>query len=340
MKALHCILTLIFVLTLETTAQSAQLFADLGDFRLISGEIIKDCKIGYRVFGKLSEDNSNVILFPTWFGGKSESLMNHVGPGKLADSTKFYVITVDALGNGISSSPSNSAEQAGDKFPDITIPDIVNSQYRLLTEVLGLKKIYGMIGGSMGGMQVMQWIVTYPDFIERAIAYVGTPFLTSYDKLLWQTELNIIELAKKCDSSEKELIKAIAGLQTYALQTPAYRISKTGPEEFNEFINTTYENYAKIFNADDWASQLKAMMNHDITKSFNSSLEETASAVKAKVFIIVGTKDHMVNPTPSIEFANLLNAPLYKFENDCGHLAPGCEMEKFVEIVNNFFNTN
>jgi homoserine O-acetyltransferase len=337
MKVSHYLLILIFLFSLELIAQSTQQFADLGEFRLVSGEVIKDCKLGYRTFGTLNEEKSNVILFPTWFGGKSESLANHVGQGKIADNTKFYVITVDALGNGISSSPSNSKDQAGEIFPEITILDMVNSQYQLLTEVFGFKKIYGMIGGSMGGMQVMQWIVTYPDFMERAVSYVGTPFLTSYDKLLWQTELNIIDLAKACPSDEKELLKAIAGLHNYALQTPSYRISKTAPHEFDEFINTIYDNYTKIFNSDDWKSQLKAMMNHDITKSFNGSLKEAASAVRAKILIIVGTQDHMVNPTPSVEFAEILNAELYQFKNDCGHLAPGCEMEKFVQLVNNFF---
>src|SRR5215510_5258364 len=88
-----------------------QQFAQLGDFKLESGEVIRDCRIGYRTFGKLNADKSNVIIFPTWAGGTTEQLQSNIGPGKLLNSEKYFVIAVDALGNGVSSSPSTSKLQ-------------------------------------------------------------------------------------------------------------------------------------------------------------------------------------------------------------------------------------
>src|SRR6185295_12952172 len=87
------------------SAQELQ-FAPLGDLRLESGDVIKDCRIGYRTFGQLDAAKSNAVLFPTWFTGTTKELIDQVGPGKLVDSSKYFVITVDSLGDGVTCSPS------------------------------------------------------------------------------------------------------------------------------------------------------------------------------------------------------------------------------------------
>ena len=88
-----------------------------GGFALESGEVVRDCRIGYRAFGRLNADKSNAILFPTWFTGTSQQLADSIGPGKLADPARWYVLAVDALGNGVSSAPSNSRAPAAHAFP-------------------------------------------------------------------------------------------------------------------------------------------------------------------------------------------------------------------------------
>lgn len=329
------VLIFIFV-SLTITAQSEQQFADLGNFKLTSGEIIYYCKIGYRTFGTLNEDKSNVILFPTWFGGKSEHLANLIGPDKLIDSDEYFVIAVDALGNGVSSSPSNCEYQKNNNFPQITIRDMVNSQYQLLTGQLGIKKIFGMIGGSMGGMQVFEWIVAYPEFMEKAIAYVGSPKLTSFDLMLWQSELNAIEEGWQCNLSDQQMLKTVAAIHHTLARTPKYTIDNIKIEDVPGKLLSTYDSYSKFFNSYDWALLLRAMMNHDITKNFGGSLEASAKVVKTKLLIITASKDLMVNPSPAQRFAELTSAQSFVFENDCGHLAPGCEMETFKELVSDF----
>src|SRR5437588_12689183 len=97
-------------------AAQEQQTARIGDFKLESGEVIRDCAIGYRTFGTLNPDKSNVVLFPTAFGWRSAGLTTRIGAGKLVDSAKYYVIAVDSLGDGISSSPSNSKSQPGLSF--------------------------------------------------------------------------------------------------------------------------------------------------------------------------------------------------------------------------------
>src|SRR5579884_2387932 len=98
------------------TAQGSQQFANIGNLKLQNGEVIHNCRIGYRTFGQLNDDKSNAVLFPTWFGGRTQDLVELIGPGKLVDSGKYFVIAADALGDGVSCSPSNSQAQPRMKF--------------------------------------------------------------------------------------------------------------------------------------------------------------------------------------------------------------------------------
>src|SRR5258708_23616577 len=118
--------------------EGAQQFAELGDFKLQSGNVIRDFRLGYRTLGKLNAEKSNAVLWPTWLGGKSEDLLQFIGPGKVVETSQYFVILVDAIGNGVSSSPSNSKKQARLKFPEFTIRDMVESEHQLVTKVLHL----------------------------------------------------------------------------------------------------------------------------------------------------------------------------------------------------------
>src|ERR1035437_3180912 len=73
------------------TGEGIQKFAEFGDFRLHDGEVIHDFRIGYRTLGKLNDDKSNGVLWPTWIGGKSEDLLPFIGPGNVVDTNKYFV---------------------------------------------------------------------------------------------------------------------------------------------------------------------------------------------------------------------------------------------------------
>jgi homoserine O-acetyltransferase len=335
-------ISLIVVLCLMTGtllfAGLGQQFASLGDFELENGQVIKECRIGYRTFGSMNENKSNVVLWPTWFAGQSSHISGLIGPDKMVDSTKYFVIVADAIGNGISTSPSNSKLQPNAQFPELTIHDMVESQYQLLTRHLRIDKIYAVVGGSMGGMQTFDWIVSHPDFMEKAVPYVGSPRLTFYDLYLMQTQLTLFKMGftKGCDPDS--LLAAVSSIQNMSGRTPGYYVEHNKREDFPEFFSQRFENVSKVFTAYNYAAQLGAMISLDISKPFNGNMEEAVEHVKANCFIIVSKTDHIVNPKPAIDFAHMLGAKLLILENDCGHLAPGCEMERFAKAIREFLN--
>jgi homoserine O-acetyltransferase len=326
--------------TLLSTAQE-QRFADIGDLKLQSGEILRNCRVGYRTIGTLNADRSNVLVMPTWAGGTTDELKGSVGPGWMADSSKYYIILVDALSNGVSSSPSNSGEQPHMQFPKITIGDMVNSQFELLTRKLDIHHVRIVMGSSMGGMQTFEWMVSHPDFMNFAIPIQGSPRLATYDLLHWQAQIGAIKIDPMWNGGDYTQQPARAANYEFA------EILLTSPEHVNETIPRD-EILKKIAaeaagtggqDANNKIRQTEAMMAQDISARFGGSMEKAAAAVKAKVLIVVGRQDHVVTPQPAMDFGKLLGATVVVLEGNCGHLAGSCEASKVTRSVTDFLNS-
>jgi len=313
--------------------QGIQQYGEIGDLVLTSGDTLYECKIGYRTFGKMNSEKDNIVVYLTFFGGTTTHLANLIGRGKIVDSTDYFIITIDALGNGISTSPSNYKE--GEHFPQITIRDMVNSQYMLLTKHLGIESIYCLIGGSMGGMQAFEWVKGYPGFMECAVIYLGTPQLTSYDLLSSNSLLRTLKVGKESGVPEKELQQLRDLFIAVNAQTPEYRLGKTKRREFNEFFNGYLKREANPnYTVDNTIAQTEAMLSMDIIGE--GGFEEAAKIIKARLFIIVSATDHIVNPSPAIELAAVTKSRLLILENNCGHGAVSCEMERVSKAIAEF----
>ncbi|MEC8633384.1 MAG: hypothetical protein VXX89_02020, partial [Pseudomonadota bacterium] len=133
------------LITMPCSAYVGELqVANLGTCAMESGDQINNCVVTYRVFGERNADASNIVLMPTWVNGSSQALAdsNYLGPGGIVDTDKYQVIAIDALGNGSSSSPSNYDHGV---FPVVSIRDMVASQYRLVTEHMGLDRVHAVV---------------------------------------------------------------------------------------------------------------------------------------------------------------------------------------------------
>jgi homoserine O-acetyltransferase/O-succinyltransferase len=334
-RAAFAALALIAMAGSAYAVEGALRMATIGDLMLENGQILRNCRVGYRTWGTLDPAKTNAILVPTWLGGTSDSLGVWIGAGKLYDTAHYYVIAVDALGDGVSSSPSNSSEQPGADFPHYSVRDMVHSQYELVTRTLHLTHLFAVSGISMGGMQTFQWIVSYPDFVAKAVPIFGTPRQTAYDLLLWKTELDLIDSLKDNPHPTPSVLKAIAGIQALELRTPAWIASHVTRDSLAAF---QHDEEAAIERLDmrDYASQLRAMIDHDIYRNPPGSPELAARTIKAWMLVVVTDQDHMVNPAPAIQLARVTRSEILMLAGDCGHLATGCEQARLVHEANRF----
>jgi homoserine O-acetyltransferase/O-succinyltransferase len=127
----------------------------------------------------------NVILVPTWFAGTNKIMEQaYIGPGRALDSEKYFVVVLNRIGGGLSTSPHNTAYPLGmANFPKVTIGDDVVAQERLLRQHFGIEKLALVVGGSMGAQQVYEWAVRFPDKVQCAAPIAGTAKTTPHDFL-------------------------------------------------------------------------------------------------------------------------------------------------------------
>ncbi len=313
-------------------AQPPLQFAELRPFRLANGQEIASCRLAYRTYGALNADRSNAVLFPTWFTGTSAQLDGFIGPDRLVDPARFFVITVDAPGNGVSCSPSN----AGAALDRLTIADMVAAQHRLVTEVLGLRRLHAVMGISMGGMQTFEWITAHPEMVRLAIPIIGSPRLSASDILLWSAELTAIETMISAGADPRRIMPAVRMMHEFALTSPEWLHRNRPPQDMPAFLKKLEEEAPKGMDPRDYAAQLRAMISHDVTRRFGGSYEKAGAAVRARVLVVAAAQDHMVNPLPALEMAAVAGFDVLPLKSHCGHLVTRCEDARIAAAVREF----
>ena len=320
-----------------TDACAEQHFADLGDLELSSGEVLHDVRIGYSTFGTLNAVKSNVLVIPTWFTGTSEQLhaFGVIGPGRIADTDRYYVIAIDALGNGVSTSPSNSRRQADAAFPAVSIRDMVRSQHLLLTRHLGLDRVQIVMGISMGGMQTFQWMGSYPEFMDYAIPIDGSPRMTSYDLLQWQTHKDVITVMQKDGHSHADILNLVSKISLLTLWTPDYFVENVGLDDLATFVAESGAD-SENSNSFNYVAQLQAMIGQNVFGESGQSRKDYVESIGARVLVVGSTDDHMVNPVPGRELAAEIGAAYFANDSNCGHIGTSCEAQTVAERIRLF----
>ena len=317
-------------------------YAELNRCPLDSGAAIENCRLGYRTLGTLDAARDNAILFPMWLTGRSGEAGALVGPGPghLLDTNRHFVILVDPFGNGVSSSPSNSKAQPGILFPTFTIRDIVRAEERLVRDTLHLTHLRAVVGQSMGGMQAFEWAVDAPAAMDRVVSIVGTPQLSSADLFLWSAEKQALQSDPGYAGGRyvrNPPLPLVAYIHQMNLSTPEYRVDHTTREQVPQFLKQTVEQMQAGTDANDYLRQLEAMLSHDI--AHGGSMYAAVHLITAKLLVIAAQQDHMVNPAPALAVARLAGAQTLVLTSDCGHMAPGCEMDKVLPVVGTFLSS-
>jgi homoserine O-acetyltransferase/O-succinyltransferase len=276
----------------------------IGDLKLESGETIKDFSISYVTHGTLNAKKSNAILMVTAIGANHHRLDFLIGPGKALDTDKYFIVCTDAIGNGLTTSPSNSTTQPHMKFPHFLIRDMVTSQYKLMTEHLGIQHVVTVIGPSMGGMQTLQWGVSYPNFMDSLVALVPLARTTAWTVTVLEATRKAIMLDPAWNGGDyAEPPEQGVRLWRDIISFLAARTPELSRDQFPNqldilpWLKEQETGAIKAFDANDWIYQTWAYDQHNIgaTPGMNGDLIKALRTIKAKTLIMVGTKD-LLNP--------------------------------------------
>ncbi|MGA7237651.1 MAG: alpha/beta fold hydrolase [Bryobacteraceae bacterium] len=147
----------------------------VANFKTESGVTLPVAHIVYGTYGHLNPARDNAMLLPSHYMANLRGYEWLMGADRALDPAKLFLVTTELFGNGRSSSPSNTPEPFhGPRFPTMTIRDNVEAVHRLLTEELKIAHLRAVVGFSMGAQQAFQWVVSYPEFMDRAVATSGT----------------------------------------------------------------------------------------------------------------------------------------------------------------------
>ena len=311
---------------------------------LKSGAVLPQFDLVYETYGKLNADQSNAVLichalsgthhvagkysaddkYPGWWD-------NLIGPGKPLDTNKFFVIGVNNLGGCHGSTGPSSINPAngqpwGAKFPVLTVEDWVASQ-AMLADYLGVKQLAAVVGGSLGGMQALQWTLAYPDRVRHALIIASAPNLTAQN-------MAFNEVARQAIITDPEFhggdyyahgvvprrglrIARMLGHITYlsddAMGAKFGRKLKDGIRysfdaefEMESYLRYQGDKFAGEFDANTYLRMTRALDYYDPALSFNNDLSAALKTVQASFLVVSFTSDWRFSPARSREIVKAL----------------------------------
>jgi homoserine O-acetyltransferase/O-succinyltransferase len=281
--------------------------AELGDLKLESGEMIRDYRQSYVTHGELNGDKSNAILICASLTGNHHRLDFLIGEGKALDPSRYFIVAADPIGNGLSTSPSNSARQPGMQFPRFNVRDMVNAQHQLLTRQLGIVRLHAVVGASMGGMQALQWAVSHPGLMRAVVAMTPMARTAPWSVLITQTARACLMADPAWTGDGFSAVpergwRAYTGLMTALLSRTPMALDESLPdcaEAHLWFERLFAQNRALGFDAHDYLYQSWAYEAHDIgtTAGFADTAGALAS-ISAKALLLAPPLD-LFNPAQS-----------------------------------------
>ena len=164
---------------------------DAGDLTLQSGAVLHGARLSWKAHGTLAPARDNVIVYPTSYGAQHPDLEWLIGPDGVLDPTRWFIVILDMFGNGLSSSPSNTADYP----PLVTIFDNVQTQRRALRELFGIERVACVYGWSMGALQAYHWAALFPDAVDRIVVNCGVARTAVHNKVFLRSLMATLEAA-------------------------------------------------------------------------------------------------------------------------------------------------
>ena len=304
---------------------------ELGDLALQGGGTLADARLVYKTYGRLDEDRSNVILYPTSYSAQHADIDWLIGEDRVLDPSRYFIVIPNMFTNGLSSSPSNSGATGG--FPGVTAADNVHAQRRLLTEALGIDRLALVYGWSMGGQQAYHWGALYPDAVARICVVCGSARTAPHNQVF----LEGVKAALTADAAYRDGwfhepplrgLKAMARVYAgWALSQAFYREELwrgLGYGGLEQFLVESWEAQFLRRDANDLLAQIWTWQHADIAESARDKgdLKAALGAIRAKALILPSETDLYFRVADNQrEVALMPNAELRPIPSIWGHRA-------------------
>ncbi|MDN4614493.1 homoserine O-acetyltransferase [Leifsonia sp. F6_8S_P_1B] len=316
----------------ESDPEGSRRFAGIGAFSFESGESLPFVRVAYETWGELSPERDNAVLVAHALTGDSHAVgaagpghptagwwQGIIGPGKAIDTDRWFVVVPNMLGGcqgttGPASIAPDGAEW-GPRFPFTTIRDQVNAQASL-ADALGIDRWAAVVGGSMGGMQALEWAVMFPERVERLAVLAAPPFSTAD-----QIALNSVQIeAVRTDPLFRGGLYYDAGdgdgpHRGLALARRMALLNYRSPDELNERFERAWQSgisplggggrfavesyldfhgnkFTRRFDANSYITLVQAMNSHDVGRG-RGGLAAALSRVTARTLVLGVDSDRL-----------------------------------------------
>lgn len=307
---------------------------ELGDFPLLSGEVLKDAKLAYRCYGRLAPARDNLIVLPTFYTGTDTRNEGFFGPGRAIDPARHFIVSPNMFGNGRSSSPSNTpAPQDGPRFPLVQIWDNIAAQHRLIHDQLGIEKIALVAGWSMAGCQSYQWAAQYPDMVEAILPFCSSA-RTSPHNFVFLEGVKAALCADQAWNGGDYESAPVVGLKAFgrvyagwAFSQAFYReglYRKLGFETVEDLLVDWELDHVEGWDANDLLAKLATWQAGDISVGplYNGDFKAALRAIRARAILMPCSQDLYFPPEDNeIEAQHMSNAKFRPYDSPWGHCA-------------------
>ena len=315
-------------------------------FTMENGVTLPSFQLMYETYGQLNSDRSNAVLICHALSGHHHAAGYHdpddrrtlgwwdncIGPGKPIDTNDFYVVALNNIGgcHGSTGPTSNNPEinePYGSDFPQVTVGDWVNSQARF-ADHLGIDSFAAIIGGSLGGMQAMQWAIDYPDRVRNALLIACAPNLSAQNIAF--NEIARQAILKDRNFNEGRYLAAAAkpmdGLGTARMLGHVTYLSSDGMDlkfggdakddeaadyydvvgEVTSYLQYNGQKFAGMFDANTYLLMTHALDKFDPARSFDNDLVAALKNATARFLVVSFSTDWRFAPERSREIVDSL----------------------------------
>lgn len=358
-----------------------KIFKCADPIKLSCGMTLDNYELIYETYGKLNKNKDNAVLVCHALSGNQHVAGRHkktdkhpgwwdslVGPGKPLNTNKFFVIGINNLGGNEGSTGPKSINPKtkkvwGSSFPIITVEDWVKTQ-KTLINYLGIQRLSSVIGGSLGGMQALEWNLQFPNEVKNTIIIAAAPNLTAqniaFNEVARQSIITDPDFQKgnfytKKNKPKRGLrVARMLGHITYLSndamkskfgrkkQNKDYQYNFNTEFEIESYLNYQGDKFAQEFDANTYIRMTKALDYYDPTKQNKKKLSAVFKKIKSKFLVISFTSDWRFSPARSKEIVkslldNNINVSYAEISAESGHDAFLMSDDHYHEILNSFF---